>query len=324
MQNKMRQREQQQQQQQQKPNTIASFTPLASGAVEQQQDKQLSQQPNSSIASLTPPLASMPPLARTMPPLTQDAVQRQLSQQQEWQQQPNPIDLLMSPLAPAVQRQLSQQEHPQQPPSAAAAEAENPLRRVYSDSNDSLGSDFRSANSSVSTPLSRRNSSDSGFSSSGSSFQTAPGEEELAVLEDYLLESREHIQALIDRYYRGQELGLIKSEDIQAVAEQIESEQQRHLEDEIVKLLDTVVVPSANSPATTRASRVKQIADYITDVRSSQSMGGNKSKKKHTIINKKKHTMNKKKHSTRRKRGGKGGKSRRCRKPCPKNLSRRF
>ena len=144
------------------------------------------------------------------------------------------------------------------------------------------------------------------------------------MLEDYLLESREHIQALIDRYYRGQELGLIKSEDIQAVAEQIESEQQRHLEDEIVKLLDTVVVPSANSPATTRASRVKQIADYITDVRSSQSMGGNKSKKKHTIINKKKHTMNKKKHSTRRKRGGKGGKSRRCRKPCPKNLSRRF
>ena len=34
--------------------------------------------------------------------------------------------------------------------------------------------------------------------------------------------------------------------------------------------------------------------------------------------------MNKKKHSTRRKRGVKGGKSRRCRKPCPKNLSRKF
>jgi hypothetical protein len=290
MQNKMRQREQQQQQQQQKPN--------------------------SSMASLMRPLAPMPPLAQGA------AVEWQLSQQQKQQEQLNSsiASLMMPPLAQvAVERQLSQQQHPQQPPSAAAAAAaaESPLRRFSSDSGvSSSGSSLHTAPS-----------SDSGFSSSGLSFQTAPGEEELAVLEDYLLESPEHIQALINRYYRGPELSLISSKEIQAAAEQIESEQQRDLEDEIVKLLDTVVVPSANLPATTRASRVKQIADYITDVvRRSQSMGGNKSnksKKKHTIINKKKHTMNKKKHSTRRKRGGKGGKSRRCRKPCPKNLSRK-
>ena len=44
---------------------------------------------------------------------------------------------------------------------------------------------------------------------------------------------------------------------------------------------------------------------------------GGKSKRKHNIMNKKKHT-------TRRKRGVKGGKSRRCRKPCNKNLSSKF
>lgn len=151
--------------------------------------------------------------------------------------------------------------------------------------------------------------------------------QEQKVLEDYLFQSPEHIEALIKIYY-SKAIGLIDSkEEIQKVAEEIERKQQDDVDAAILRLIDNIVVPrlaSANLPVT-RAKRIQNLVDHITATRSGGVyMGGNKSKKKHTIINKKKHNMNKKKHSTRRKRGGKGGKSRRCRKPCPKNLSRRF
>jgi hypothetical protein len=58
-------------------------------------------------------------------------------------------------------------------------------------------------------------------------------------------------------------------------------------------------------------------ANVLARLLSEETETGGKSKRKYNIMKKKKHT-------TRRKRSVKGGKSRRCRKPCNKNLSRKF
>jgi len=74
-------------------------------------------------------------------------------------------------------------------------------------------------------------------------------------------------------------------------------------------------VVAASVATSERRSAAERRNDALAKIRN-QPQGG-KSKRKHNIMNKKKHT-------TRRKRGVKGGKSRRCRKPCNKNLSSKF
>jgi len=74
-----------------------------------------------------------------------------------------------------------------------------------------------------------------------------------------------------------------------------------------------VVAASAASQPVVAASAATRRNAALAKIRNPQ---GGKSKRKHNIMSKKKHT--------RRKRGVKGGKSRRFRKPCNKNLNSKF